>query len=144
MEFKYDVRDLQFIAKEWLPTAEVFACDRFKENFSIDDVDMYLNEGYKVAREVVNPINAEGDEIGARFENGEVTPAPGYKEAYKFLQENGWGSSAECIELKGGMPLILYKLIDEMIVGACPSVTGYVRLTTGGGKSYNQIRDGEG
>jgi len=131
MEFKYDMRDLQFIAKEWLPTAEVFACDRFRDNFSVDDVDMYLNEAYKVAREVVNPINAAGDEIGARFENGEVIPAPGYKEVYKFLQENGWGSSAECIELKGGMPLILNKMIHEMSGASCPAVTAYVGLTTG-------------
>ncbi len=32
MEFKYDMRDLKFILKEWLPSEEVFACDRFKEN----------------------------------------------------------------------------------------------------------------
>ena len=50
MEFKYDIRDLKFILKEWLPTEEVLACDRFKENFSLDDVEMLLNEGYKVAR----------------------------------------------------------------------------------------------
>ena len=50
MEFKYDVRDLKFILKEWLPTEEVLACERFKGNFSIDDVDMLLNEGYKVSQ----------------------------------------------------------------------------------------------
>ena len=44
MEFRYDIRDLKFIIQEWLPTEEVFACDRFKNNFSMDDVDMYLNE----------------------------------------------------------------------------------------------------
>ena len=65
MDFKYDLRDLQFILKEWLPVEEVLACDRFKDNFALDDVDMYLNEGYKVAREVVSPINAEGDKVGA-------------------------------------------------------------------------------
>jgi hypothetical protein len=54
MEFKYDVRDLKFILKEWLPTEDVAACERFKNTFSMDDVDMLLNEGYKVAREVIS------------------------------------------------------------------------------------------
>ena len=74
MEFKYDVRDLKFILKEWLPTGEVLACDRYRDNFSLEDIDMLLNEGYKVAREVVNPINAPGDKIGVKLEKGVVTP----------------------------------------------------------------------
>ena len=77
MEFRYDTRDLRFIVKEWLPAEEVFACERFRDNFSLDDVDLYLNEGYKIAREVVFPINGPGDKIGARLEKGVVTPAPG-------------------------------------------------------------------
>ncbi|MCE5283714.1 MAG: acyl-CoA dehydrogenase [Deltaproteobacteria bacterium] len=131
MEFRYDTRDLRFIIKEWLPTEEVFACDRFKNYFSVDDVDMYLNEGYKVARGIINPINVNGDRIGIKFEKGVATSPPGFKEAYKFLQENGWGSSAECVELEGGMPLILYKMIHEMNTAACPALTSYIKLTSG-------------
>ena len=131
MEFKYDVRDLKFILKEWLATEEVLACDRYKENFSMDDIDMLLNECYKVAKEVVNPINAPGDKIGVKFENGEVTAVPGFKEAYQFLQQNGWGSSSECIKVESGMPLILYKACAEMNTAACPALTSCVKLTSG-------------
>jgi len=46
MEFRYNIRDLKFIVKEWLPSAEVFNCERFHNNFNIDDVEFYLNEGY--------------------------------------------------------------------------------------------------
>ncbi len=108
MEFKYKVRDLESILKEWLPTEEVFACERFRDNFSRDDICMYLDQGYRVAREIVYPINAPENRIGARMEEGRVIPPPGYREVYKFLKENGWGSSSECIRLPGGMPLILY------------------------------------
>ncbi len=131
MEFKYDVRDLKFILKEWLPMEEVLACDRFKENFSLDDVDMLLNEGYKVAREVINPINVPGDRIGVKFEKGVSTPVPGFKEAYQFLQQNGWGSSSECIMVESGMPLTLYKAIFEMNSGACPAIMSAIKLTSG-------------
>ncbi len=131
MDFKYDVRDLKFILKEWLPSEEVFACDRYKANFSVEDVDMLLNEGYKVAREVVNPVNVPGDKIGLKFDKGVITPVPGFKEAYQFLQQNGWGSSSECIKVDTGMPLILYKAIFEMNTGACPALTSCIKLTSG-------------
>lgn len=131
MEYKYNVRDLKFILKEWLPTEEVLACDRFKEYFGIDDVDPILTEAYKVAREVVSPINAEGDKNPVRFENGVVISPPGYKEVFQFLQKNGWGSSSECIELDGGMPLLLYKACAEMIAAACPAMGSNIKLTSG-------------
>lgn len=131
MEYKYDIRDLKFILKEWLPTEEVAKCDRFKETFSVDDIDMLLNEGFKVAKEVLHPINAPGDKIGVKFENGQVTPVPGFKEAYQFLQQNGWGSTSECIMIETGMPLIMYKAIFEMNTGACPALTSCIKLTSG-------------
>jgi len=131
VEFKYNVRDLKFILKEWLPTEEVLACDRFKEYFGIEDVDPILTEAYKVAREVVSPINAEGDKNPVRFEDGVVISPPGYKEVFQFLQKNGWGSSSECIELDGGMPLVLYKACAEMIAAACPAMGSNIKLTSG-------------
>ncbi|HQK99759.1 MAG TPA: acyl-CoA dehydrogenase [Smithellaceae bacterium] len=131
MEFRYDVRDLKFILKEWLPTEEVLACERYKDNFSMDDIEMLLTEGYKVAKTVVNPINAPGDKIGVKFEKGVVTAVPGFKEAYRFLQENGWGSSSECIQVETGMPLILYKACAEMNTAACPALTSCIKLTSG-------------
>jgi alkylation response protein AidB-like acyl-CoA dehydrogenase len=131
MEFKYDMRDLKFILKEWLPIREVLECDRFKENFSLEDIDLLLAEAHKVACEIVSPINAKGDQAGARFEDGKVIPSAGYREAFRFLQQNGWGSSSECIELDGGMPLVLYKAVHEMNTCACPALTSYIKLTSG-------------
>ncbi|MHB8918256.1 MAG: acyl-CoA dehydrogenase, partial [Desulfocucumaceae bacterium] len=96
-EFAYDVRDLKFILNEWLNMDEVFGLDRFKENYGPDDVDFILNEVYKLAKEVVFPINKEGDQTGLKFENGQVRVPQGYIKAYKFLQENGWGSANESL-----------------------------------------------
>lgn len=131
MEFKYDIRDLKFILKEWLPLEEVLSCDRFKNSFSVDDVDSYIDAAYEIAREVVNPINATADKIGVQLKNGIVTSPPGFGEVYKFLQSNGWGSSSECIEIDTGMPLVLYKAIHELNTAACPAITSYIKLTSG-------------
>ncbi|AET68497.1 acyl-CoA dehydrogenase [Desulfosporosinus orientis DSM 765] len=131
MEFKYNVRDLKFILKEWLPTEEVFACKRFKDYYGMDEIDPILTEGYKVAKEMVVPINAEGDKNPVKFENGVVTNPPGYREVFQFIQKNGWGSSSECVEVEGGMPLVLYKAVAEMISAACPAMGSNVKLTSG-------------
>jgi hypothetical protein len=48
MEFKYDVRDLKFILKEWLPTGRS-GLRPLQGKLFMDDIDMLLNEGYKVA-----------------------------------------------------------------------------------------------
>jgi len=131
MEFKYNVRDLKFILKEWLPTEEVLECDRFKDFYGIDDIDQILTEGYKICREVISPINVVGDRNPVRFEKGIVTSPPGYREVFQFIQKNGWGSSSECIKVEGGMPLILFKSVSEMIAAACPAMGSNIKLTSG-------------
>ncbi len=131
MEFKYNVRDLKFILKEWLPTEEVMECDRFKDFYSMDDIDQILTEGYKVCREVISPINVVGDRNPVTFENGVVTSPPGYKEVFQFIQKNGWGSSSECVKVEGGMPLTIFKAVAEMITASCPAMGSNIKLTSG-------------
>jgi len=130
-EFAYDVRDIKFILNEWLDMEEVFNLDKFKENYELDDVDFILNEVYKIAKEVVFPINKEGDEIGVKFADGQVKVPPSYIEAYKFLQENGWGSANESLGSETIMPLTLYRAYNEIIMAACPALSSYIKLTTG-------------
>ncbi|MCL6638470.1 MAG: acyl-CoA dehydrogenase [Firmicutes bacterium] len=130
-EFAYDIRDLRFILNEWLDLEEVFGLDKFKDNYEPGDVDFILNEVYKLAREVVAPINKEGDKTGVRFENGVVKVPPAYVEAYKFLQENGWGSANESLASDTIMPLTLYRAYNEMLIAASPALMSYIKLTTG-------------
>lgn len=130
-EFAYDVRDLKFILNEWLDMEEIFNLDKFKDNYESDDVEFILNEVYKIAKEVVSPINKEGDEIGVKFENGVVKVPPQYIEAYKFLQENGWGSANESLGSDTLMPLTLYRAYNEILMAASPALSSYIKLTTG-------------
>ncbi|MFZ5643401.1 MAG: acyl-CoA dehydrogenase [Bacillota bacterium] len=130
-DFAYDVRDLKFILNEWLDMEEVFNLDRFKENYQKDDVEFIINEVYKIAKEVVFPINKKGDEVGVKFEDGVVKLPPSYIEAYKFLQENGWGSANESLGSDTLMPLTLYRAYNEIIMAACPALSSYIKLTTG-------------
>lgn len=130
-EFAYDIRDLKFILNEWIDMDEVFGLDRFKDNYSKEDVDFILNEVYKLAKEVVFPANKEADEVGVKFDNGVVRVPEGIVKAFKFLQGNGWGSSNESLSSDAGMPLTLYRAYNEMLMAACPALASYIKLTTG-------------
>jgi len=130
-EFTYDVRDLKFILNECLDMEEVFSIKRFKDNYDQSDVDIILNEAYKVTRNVIFPINKEGDKVGVKFENGKVTLPPGYAQTFEFLQKNGWGSANESLSSKTIMPLTLYRAYNEMMMAASPALMSYVKLTTG-------------
>ena len=52
--FSYNTRDLKFILKEWLPTEEIFAYDKFKDYYSKDDIDMMVDQVHKIAAEVAH------------------------------------------------------------------------------------------
>ncbi|MFZ5650220.1 MAG: acyl-CoA dehydrogenase [Bacillota bacterium] len=130
-DFAYDIRDLRFILNEWLDMEEIFSLERFSGNYDSGDVDFILNEIYKLAKEMISPINSEGDKIGVKFEDGKVKVPQGYISAYKFLQENGWGSSNESLGSETPMPLTLYRAYNEMLTAACPALMSYIKLTTG-------------
>lgn len=130
MEYIYPIRDLKFVLKEWLPIEDILALDKYKDYYSLDDIDPLLNEAYKIAREVVYPTNSEADKTGYKFENGVVTPAPGFEEVFKFLQQNGWGSSCECIASEERMPLVFAKAIGELLGAANPALITLVKATT--------------
>ena len=53
-----------------------------------------LDEAGKFVGEVIAPLNRDGDEIGARFEAGSVTMAPGFRDAYQAFWQAGWPALA--------------------------------------------------
>src|ERR1700734_367893 len=61
-------------------------------DLSLDDVEAVLAEAGRFAGEVIAPLNRIGDTFGAKFENGAVTTAPGWKEAYRDWRLAGWNA----------------------------------------------------
>jgi acyl-CoA dehydrogenase len=59
-----------------------------------DVVEAVLTEAGKFATDILSPLNAIGDRHGARFEDGAVTTAPGWKEAYHAWAQAGWNALA--------------------------------------------------
>ncbi|MDB5844266.1 MAG: acyl-CoA dehydrogenase, partial [Polaromonas sp.] len=63
-----------------------------------------LDEAGRFAREVVAPLSRVGDEAGCRWNAGEVTTPPGFRQAYRAFVEAGWPSLA-CATEDGGQGL---------------------------------------
>ncbi len=129
--FMYSNQDHKFIIKEWLNGAKIFELKRFRETFAIDDVDGILDQALNVCRDIVAPTNDDGDTIGAVFKNGNVTVPPSFHKAFKYIQENGWGSSNKDIDGEGTLPEILSGAVREFIYAANPAFMPYVGLAGG-------------
>lgn len=117
-EFAADVRDIKFVLSEQLDLDKLLATPRFS-GFSRDDLSMIIDEGYKFAREVLAPMNVEGDRQGCKFENGKVNVPAAYHVAYKTMAESGWIGMNRSSDFGGqGMPDCLAVAVCQMFFGA--------------------------
>ena len=118
--YRSPLHDLRFALNDVLGAQELFARLGYAEATG-DVIDAVLEEGARFADTVLAPLNAIGDEVGCRFDpaSGEVTPPPGFKEAYDRFVEGGWPGLSNPVEQGGqGMPHTLGAAVTEMIDGA--------------------------
>ena len=118
MTFRAPVDDLAFCLTEVAGAGALMGEGGFPE-FDADILAAVLEAGASLADEVLAPIDAEGDRVGARFENGAVIAAPGFKEAFRAYAEGGWvGLSADPAHGGQGLPRALSLAVNEMINAA--------------------------
>ena len=123
------IRDMQFVMQE-LAGLEAVSALPGCEDASADLVDAVLEEANKFASGVIAPLNWTGDQEGARWDNGVVHTATGWKEAYKQFAEAGWTALACEPEFGGqGLPKLVSTAVMEMWKSAnmafslCPMLT---------------------
>lgn len=126
--FIFSTRDHKFILQEWLPLEQVLSYESFSDGYSVDDIDMILEQAHKMCRDIIAPTNEEGDKNPAHLVDGVVVLPESFKEAFKFAQENGWGTSN--LE-EGGLPEVLQTVVNELVLGANPAFAPYLGATTG-------------
>ncbi len=120
--FINSTRDHKFILKEWLDLNKVFATERFKNGYTVDDIDFILDNAIKGAKEVVAPSCEEADKVGSRFENGHAYMPDSCKEAYHFIQQNGFCSSNKNTNDPSAVPLSVMWSMMEYMIGANPHI----------------------
>jgi len=123
------LRDMQFVLEEVIGLDQIATLPGF-EDVSDDLVRAVLAEAGKFGAEVLAPLNRGGDTEGARLENGVVTTAPGFAEAYKSFVEGGWNGLVCDPEFGGqGLPWLVALPVSEIWDSAslafslCPMLT---------------------
>jgi acyl-CoA dehydrogenase len=91
MAYRAPVEDIIFTLKHAAGFAKAQA-DGLYGDLGDDDLAAILGEAGRFASEVLAPLNTAGDTHGTPFRDGEVTTAPGWKEAYRDWAAAGWNS----------------------------------------------------
>src|SRR3954465_10553959 len=99
-------------------------------DFDGDITAAVLEEAGKFAAEVLAPLNRVGDEHGIKLDDGKVTTAPGWPEAYARWTQAGWNAVSGPEAFGGqGLPLALNAACTEIwsasnvAFGLCPLLT---------------------
>ena len=116
MTFRAPVRELAFAMK----TAGFEAVlEKGYADTDFETVEAVLEAAGALSNEVLAPLNRVGDTVGAKYENGKVTAAPGFAEAYKQFAEGGWTGLVAEPEFGGqGLPKAVELAVFEMVQSA--------------------------
>ncbi|MBK7846119.1 MAG: acyl-CoA dehydrogenase [Zoogloea sp.] len=125
------VKDMLFAMNELAGLQEIVTLPG-NEEVSLDLVEAILDEAGKFATEVVDPLNPVGDKQGNKWNNGVVTTADGFKEAYATFCETGWNGMPASTEFGGqGLPVTVSTAVLEMWKSASISFSLCQMLTLG-------------
>jgi len=134
MSLLVDERDARFVLFDQLRIGELTRTATFQEH-SEEVFQMVLTEAHRLAENVLAPCNAEGDKVGARFDNGKVTLPRPYYDCYRAACEGGWICPTDDMEVGGqGLPTSLATSAYEFMLAANVAFTLYLSLNHGAGK----------
>lgn len=129
--YKADLREMFFTLFEQFGFDDIAGKGPY-EGWDEETAKSILNETYRFAREVMGPINAQGDREGCKVIDGGVVTPRGFKEAWKQLAEAGIKQVSAPKEFGGqGAPFGLQALIEEITSGSNTAFNMYSGLTWG-------------
>ncbi|MET0343610.1 MAG: acyl-CoA dehydrogenase C-terminal domain-containing protein [Polyangiales bacterium] len=129
--YKAPLRDFRFLLNEVFEATQKYEQWGFPDA-SPDVVDAVLAEGAKFADGVLAPLNQKADEFGTGFADGEVTTAPGFRDAWRALKDGQWLAIAGNPDFGGqGLPESIELAFNEMACAACLSFRMSCSLTLG-------------
>jgi alkylation response protein AidB-like acyl-CoA dehydrogenase len=128
-EYQAPLADMKFVLRELVDFELLAQLPGFGE-VTLDLAEAVLEEAAKFANSVLSPLNRSGDLQGARWQEGLVLTAAGWKQAYTRFVADGW-NALSCPADFGGqnLPRVLSALVEEMWNGAnvafalCPMLT---------------------
>jgi 3-(methylthio)propanoyl-CoA dehydrogenase len=129
MSYRAPLKDMLFDIRHLAGIDEIAKMPGFEEA-GFDTAQAVLEECAKFNEGVVAPLNVEGDRNPSTWKDGEVTTAPGFKEAYRQYAEGGWQALQHPGQFGGqGLPKTIGAACSEMLNSAnmsfalCPLLT---------------------
>ncbi|MDB4907412.1 MAG: Acetyl-CoA dehydrogenase-like C-terminal domain protein [Gemmatimonadetes bacterium] len=125
------IDDIRFVLEDVIGVAQLAALPGYEEA-GVDTILAVLEEGGRLAAEVLQPINQAGDAEGCHYENGVVTTPKGFRAAYDAYCAAGWPAMTAAAEFGGqGLPHLTRVVLDEMMCAANLSFSMYPLLAHG-------------
>lgn len=129
MTFEAPIKDMLFNIEHLSGWSEVNALPPYG-TLDLEDVAAVLSELGRFCAEEIAPLNAPGDAVGSRFEDGKVIMPPGFVAAYAQFADMGWQSLPHPEEFGGqGLPRVVGAAATEILNAAnmsfalCPLLT---------------------
>ncbi|MBV8093859.1 MAG: acyl-CoA dehydrogenase C-terminal domain-containing protein [Acetobacteraceae bacterium] len=108
------VRDMKFVINDLADLQSLVSLPGYEE-VTPDLAGAVLEEGAKLACEVLGPLNKLGDQRGATWTQDGVRAAEGFGAAYRQFMENGWNALSGDPEYGGqGLPGLVSAAAVEM------------------------------
>jgi alkylation response protein AidB-like acyl-CoA dehydrogenase len=118
-DYQPRIQDMQFVLSQVLNAPQQLQAMPVFAEIDADLVQQVLDEAGKFVGEVVAPLNRDGDEIGAQWQDGKVTMPPGFQAAYQMFWQAGWPALSTAAEDGGqGLPSVLEIMLYEMLSAA--------------------------
>jgi len=125
-------RDIEFLLFDLFGMDSAWANTPALADVNAELARAVVNEGGRIASEVLAPLNQSGDEEGCRIEDGAVTVPQGFGAAFSELAQGGWLGLSGNPEYGGqGMPKTLSCVLEEMFYGSNSALYLYGTLTVG-------------
>lgn len=128
-QFTAPIVEQRFVLDHVARIADLAATDRFAAA-EPDMIDAILEGAAALAEGEWAPTNRTGDTVSPKWNDGEVTMPPGFRDAYRAYVEGGWGTIAGPVEFGGqGLPNALGFAVIESLgaanmgFGLCPILT---------------------
>ncbi len=118
MTYNAPVKDMMFDLEHLAGLGTIAQLPRF-EDATPDTAQAVLEECARFNRDVIAPLNQEGDRNPGEWHDGAVTSAPGFREAFRQFAEAGWQGLQHPAEFGGqGLPKTIAAACGEMLNSA--------------------------
>ncbi|SAK83728.1 acyl-CoA dehydrogenase [Caballeronia calidae] len=129
MSYTPPVKEMMFVMEELADIASVSQLPGLADS-NADTAQAILDEGAKLAAEVIAPLNAAGDQRPSEWRDGTVTATAGFGDAYRQYTEGGWQGISHPAEFGGqGLAKLVASPCIEMLNASnlsfalCPLLT---------------------